>query len=213
MKEHGTLFTSEMVRAILSDRKTQTRRLITRRNCDHIPGYLWDRLEFDDAKVPEGAMRTFADDGFGDGGYLHVACRPHPKAPRRLQTPEDWTLERVYPRVSVGDVLWVKETWKPLGNPAERVCAVDYRATGWDVAGTIKWRPSIFMPRWASRIDLEVTAIRGQRVQDISEGDAIAEGVGCVEEYADLWDSINGRKAPRESNPWVWTYTFRRIRP
>jgi hypothetical protein len=98
-----------------------------------------------------------------------------------------------------------------------------------------KWRPSIFMPRWASRITLEITDVRVQRVQDISEADAWAEGVdeldgmlddaairraakvaGCSHEdaratYGAAWDEINGKRASWESNPYVWVLTFKRV--
>jgi hypothetical protein len=117
---------------------------------------------------------------------------------------------------SVGQRLWVRETWRlPNGAPKGWV---DYRAD--DERTGFKWRPSIFMPRAYSRIDLEVTEVRVQRVQEISDGDAYAEGIsGCdwmgdpVGEYAKLWDSINGKRAPWASTPWVWALTFRRVRP
>lgn len=124
-----------------------------------------------------------------------------------------------------GDRLWVRETFSLLGGQAE------YRATRRMGEPAAPWRPSIFMPRWPSRIDLELTAVRVERVQDISEADAIAEGVkfyddpntSAVKLFIALWDSINAkRRDPRSGqilpyswadNPRVWSLTFRRIRP
>lgn len=120
-----------------------------------------------------------------------------------------------------GHSLWVKETWArhPDGD------GVVYRATdpGWDDEGQIKWRPSIYMPRTASRITLETTGVRAERLQDISERDAMSEGVerdgagwrnyyhvAARDSFASLWDSINGKRAPWASNPWVWVVTFAR---
>lgn len=86
------------------------------------------------------------------------------------------------------------------------------------------WRSPLFMPRWASRLLLEITDVRVQRAQDISDEDAKAEGVEMPdgipqppewwsyrEEYGHLWDRINGKRAPWSSNPWVWCVNFRRI--
>jgi hypothetical protein len=85
-----------------------------------------------------------------------------------------------------------------------------------------KWRPSIFMPRWASRIQLEVLGIRVQRLQEISEEDALAEGVyGDESPYGQAtpimcfkagWDKINGKRGSWESNPWVWVVEFKQIK-
>jgi hypothetical protein len=100
----------------------------------------------------------------------------------------------------------------------------------------IKWRPSIHMPRWASRITLEVTDVRVQRLQDITDEDAKAEGVVPLEHihedqrvpgpgfndcrlgdqphrlpFAILWDEINGKRAPWEADPWVWAIEFERV--
>ncbi len=130
-----------------------------------------------------------------------------------------------------GNRLWVRETWTPIpeAKPSgyftdpkwkDRVAfyAADNDRPMW--AGD-KWRPSIFMPRAASRITLEVVSIRVERVQSISEADAEAEGVDYIPSapaalthrtsFARLWDKINGKRAPWESNPWVWCITFKRI--
>jgi hypothetical protein len=126
------------------------------------------------------------------------------------------------------------------------VPAYDRASWNWD---SIEWRPSIFMPRWACRLVLGVTDIRVQRLQDISEEDAEAEGAGIDDEgdappryypcvacsgdpkgiaslchpigrgrpwrcvFANLWDAINGKRAPWESNPWVWCVSFLRVVP
>ena len=89
--------------------------------------------------------------------------------------------------------------------------AVDTGAWNW---GKIVRRPSLFMPRWASRISLEVTGARVERVQSITEMDHEAEGLGLKEQpdaFRALWDKLNGKKAPWSSNPWVWVLEFRRM--
>lgn len=133
-----------------------------------------------------------------------------------------------------GDRLWVRETFCP-----DWCDEVIYRAD--DPTGRAardagyshepKWKPSIFMPRWASRIDLEVVGIRAERLQEISEDDALAEGCepgggACSgpmdpveydgytasDEFAALWDSINAKRGHSwESNPWVWVVEFKRV--
>lgn len=97
-----------------------------------------------------------------------------------------------------GDRLWVKETWHP-GGPENNHDGVIYRATdpGWDDSGSgLRWRPSVFMPRWASRITLEISSVRVERLQDITEEDARAEG-------AESW----------QANPWDWVVGFHRVNP
>ena len=95
-----------------------------------------------------------------------------------------------------GDVLWTRETWGPCAG------GIVYRAD--DVGGTVrspdggKWRPSIFMPSWASRNDLEIVSIRRERVQDISDADIAAEGVDA-EAVEALWNAAT-RKRRREVN-------------
>lgn len=85
------------------------------------------------------------------------------------------------------------------------------------VASPDFWRASIHMPRWASRLTLEVTEVRVQRLREISEEDVLAEGVTAADDpdvtreaFRFLWDAINGKRAPWESNPWVWAISFRK---
>lgn len=135
-----------------------------------------------------------------------------------------------------GDRLWVRETWAWSGDTTvpedERVARGDvwFRADPERTNPAIKWHPSIHMPRWASRITLEVTAVRVERLQAITEEDARAEGhssepnPACVNGepghvwyfdprtwFAHLWNAINSKRAPWASNPWVWMVGFRRL--
>jgi hypothetical protein len=141
-----------------------------------------------------------------------------------------------------GDMLWVKEAWStPHGfchlRPADlpEGTKVIYRADyDLPVMGVCPWRPSLFMRRWMSRVTLEITAIRVERLNDISEADSIAEGVTALadqsgtnkytvsidsvslnaptakEVYAMLWEFING-PGSWALNPWVWVIEFRRV--
>ncbi len=130
-----------------------------------------------------------------------------------------------------GERLWGRETWAQLGDGD-----IARKATWPDAAHLDdpepKWRPSAHMPRWASRITLEVTGVRVERLQDISEADAIAEGItpkwepGCsgrlmdalggfsfrpaASAYAELWEQING-PGSWDANPWVWVIEFKRV--
>jgi hypothetical protein len=125
----------------------------------------------------------------------------------------------------LGDRLWVRETWQKCPT-----CGLlNYRATR-NTPGICAhcngklglWKPSIFMPRRVSNILLEVTGVRVERLQEISEEDAEAEGVDFIPSapaalnhrtaFAGLWDSINAKRGyPWESNPWVWVITFKRL--
>ena len=121
---------------------------------------------------------------------------------------EDLVIElRATARWKIGDRLWVRETWQMNEPPSGAI----YRAD--DVAGHIDsgWRPSIFMPRWASRITLEVTAVRVERLQDITEEDATREGCTCRFHFRQVWDRINGKRGSWASNPWVWVISFHRL--
>ena len=112
-----------------------------------------------------------------------------------------------------GGRLWVRETFEDCES-ALHSCVL-YRADG-GTPGT-KWTPSIHMPRWASRITLEITGVRVERLQDISEEDAISEGTpfpcgGWVGGYQKLWESIHG-PGSWDLNPWVWVVEFKRVTP
>jgi hypothetical protein len=117
-----------------------------------------------------------------------------------------------------GDRLWVRETWQEVSWPPTGPRFV-YKADG--DASPDRWRPSIHMPRWASRITLEVESVRVERLQECSEADAKAEGCSPLGDdtsqayrlgYMHLWGQING-PGSWEANPWVWVITFKRIRP
>jgi hypothetical protein len=135
-----------------------------------------------------------------------------------------------------GDRLWVRETWAAGADdgPVELTCkpsemdplktSIYFRACKFPQSAFC-WRPSIFMPRWASRITLEITGVRVERLQDISGNDVLAEGVDNGKSntamgkswesmqrmaYADLWERING-PGSWSLNPWVWVIEFRRI--
>ena len=120
-----------------------------------------------------------------------------------------------------GDRLWVRETWAQTDGRYEMV-TLAYRASD-DGKALLndRWRPSIHMPRWASRILLEITAVRIERLNDISEKDAWAEGCEGFDddvtggksgysEFAELWQSINGTGS-WDVNPWVWVIEFRKF--
>lgn len=135
-------------------------------------------------------------------------------------------LENQCPYGKPGDQLWVRETFH---SPTDQVTIYranwreDARARGFDnIPNTVnwKWTPSIHMPRWASRIQLEITGIRVERLQDISDDDALEEGVDrtntSIKGYArqrfqNLWQKINGVDS-WDQNPWVWVIEFERIK-
>ena len=124
----------------------------------------------------------------------------------------------------VGIWLWVRETWQGTKD------CISYKAS--DPQQVVEfnyepWRPSIFMPRWASRITLEITNVRVERLQDISAPDCVNEGINTqgpydvaiydefsshsIAQFAYLWDSINSKKYPWESNPWVFVISFKKL--
>lgn len=202
MKERGIIMCSSMVNAILEGRKTQTRRVVTLHNSivGDGPRKEWDKFDFDNAWVDPGPSPA------GNlGPYLKVPFPAH------------GTVHRIYPRWAVEDQLYVRETWS--GTQGEGVA---YRATEPEMNGE-PWKPSIHMPKWAARIWLEIEGARVERVQEISEEDAFAEGIltgRCYEDgeavygFRELWDSINTKRGYGwEVNPWVWVLEFKRVKP
>jgi hypothetical protein len=208
VKERPILFNGEMVRAILDGRKTQTRRLV-KPQPEPIPEDVWK-----DKRVPTDRQFWWPSKNAG-------------------QMVELRDMGAVAPRGTIGDRLWVRETWRCRGGREyeyqKHQPSIMYHADADLVeAACNEWRPSIHMPRWASRIDLEITAVRVERVQDITDNDAESEGVdlrrlcGCQDGCAtcddrsprdvfwDLWQSIY---ANWDANPWVWVYEFRRVKP
>ena len=209
MKERPILMSAPMVKALLDGRKTQTRRVM---------------------KSQPYTLRT---EGFGygtkSGGFVSIQS-PHCLAE--------------FPYGVPGDRLWVREAW--TSGYRDGAWGTIFRADETFLIGKcahekgphfhakemgshILWRPSIFMPRWASRITLEVTDVRVQRLQEISEGDAVAEGIYRNSEnmgagwrysdaepvyafaasaYRELWESIHGAGSST-LNPWVWAVGFK----
>jgi hypothetical protein len=230
MTEHPILFSGEMVRAILDGRKTQTRRV----------------AKF----IPLESGLNLQASSLGAGDYFTGA----PETGKVLRSMggscwQDRTKPLRCPYGQPGDRLWVRETWIPVwhgsyepmdGKPTE-YCLIEYAAsahsgyhTAWDHYEGY-WRPSIHMPRWASRVTLEVTGIRVERIQEISEADSLLEGVkaltgdfaGCFvvadvpgamsgttakECFQRRWDLLNAKRGfGWDANPWVWVIEFKRI--
>lgn len=222
MKERPILFRAPMVRAILDGRKCQTRRVVKMLPsawCEKVKGNDWSPNEIGEWRYQEGMW-------YGLSGWNTMA-------------------EAYCPYGQPGDRLWVRESgWerpertpKMMREGADTWPRFAYATDGWsddDRADFKRWgfkvRPSIHMPRWASRILLEVTAVRVERLQDISKEDAIAEGLhqdqagrwatwsatekhrehlNPVEAYRELWQSING-PGSWAANPWVWVVEFKR---
>jgi hypothetical protein len=199
------LFSDAMVRAILDDQKTQTRRALKPQPVPFMVGPKNAQTEC------EVALE------FMDG-------EAHP----RVRLGRVITEQKV--RWAPGDHLWVREAWSPEHKwsdtkPREIPNGDDiwYWADGNPPDGDwTKPKPSIFMPRWASRITLEVTAVRVERLQSITETDATAEGILATEFWRDnhppsicysvLWNAINGAGS-WDTNPWVVVIEFRRVTP
>ncbi|CAN0620467.1 conserved protein of unknown function [Burkholderia multivorans] len=215
MKERPILFSGPMVRAILEGRKTQTRRVVKWR--DVRPGL---NLQF------SGLTAS----AIGDAWVL--------ESPTRAS--HEWRCAPTQcPHGHIGDRLWVREThlnwWKlDEANPeGPRVFShvAAYAADGYELEPGEKWIPSIHMLRAASRITLEITGVRVERLQDISETDARAEGVTIedrhnmgycagadrppsIRAFRELWDGLNAARGHGwDANPWVWVIEFRRAAP
>ncbi|ERK18584.1 Phage-related protein [Pantoea sp. AS-PWVM4] len=203
MRERGMIFNADMVRAVLNGSKTQTRRLIDWRRTTRATEI---------AERDDGSNWPWSEDCENGGDYWH-AC----------------------PFGAVGDRLWVRETFgfeirSVGGAPHEQLV---YRASKpdavrlYDCNGKphpMKWTPSLHMRRKYSRITLEITGVRVERLRDMTERDAIAEG--CLgghdsipgymysatphEHFHHVWESIYGEES-WQANPWVWVIEFKRV--
>jgi len=218
MKEHPILFSGEMVQAILEGRKVQTRRVIKPQpTYDTACGGHWYWLT-------------------GTWKSICIGCKTIEKFASWMLNP---SVSLNHPRSrcpygAPGDLLWVRETWAhwmtitddvkagdmPIEDALESVLyKADFTDEDWvglheDYEWTFK--PSIFMPRWASRITLEVVSVRVERVQDISEADAYAEGIGLdptlphpLQWFKELWDTINAKRGGKKwlVEPWdLWLW-------
>lgn len=242
MTEHPILFSGAMVRAILEGQKTQTRRVVKLPHSN--PLGEWE------ATIVGGGSTKFADG------------TPAPEMVAIWHTRTGDTL--TCPHGRPGDRLWVREAWSidMLGafgtdKGYESTYELTYKAGGDEREIRVlpgepdpyiklydtqrgDWRPSIHMPRWASRITLEITGVRVERLQDMEgqtafESDALKEGIHAIhhgdgdyyynafrnephprnwvdpaDAFKELWESINGAGA-WEANPWVWVVEFKRI--
>lgn len=224
MKERPILFSGPMVRALLAGRKTQTRRtvkLAVPSDADEV--FFWSG---DDLR--RQGFSNVADTGLwarknGRDGYLRFIGR----CPYGSPGDQLWVKEThaVVPRSSYAMSVGVQQTLKPDDGHDAAVYAAD-----WERSKPGRWRPSIHMPRWASRLTLGVTDVRAERLQDISAADAYAEGGDPVHMqpggaqgdpsegwlcyragFESLWASINGPDG-WAANPWVWVVSFEVLR-
>jgi len=220
MKERPILFSAPMVRALLDGSKTQTRRVVK-------------------VQPPvRGDLRVLARHRTADGAFIDYMWWPFSES-------DGGGKAFTCPYGQPGDHLWVRETFAASAHGA--TAAVMYRADSHvrpglgDFEGE-SWKPSIHMPRAASRILLEVVSVRVEQLQDCNKQDAIAEGIhryehfwrdaefplddvayepvkgwptrySCpVQAYQALWESINGAGS-WGANPWVWVVEFKRVAP
>jgi hypothetical protein len=235
IKERPILFSGPMIRALLDGTKTQTRRVVKPLGADHV-------FQFRGTTAAAGADEPTGNWGWcGSPGLVnkHIKC-PYGKPGERLWVRETFYCDHAfYPDGVSVDSMWREVDGNRVPIPLEEQRAdmlemMFYRADGEPefegAEGPTPWRPSIHMPRWASRILLEITEVRVERLQDISEADAGAEGVlgwdykrsGVPrwdeprstnrDEFRKLWQSINGPSA-WDANPWVWAISFRRLKP
>jgi len=230
VKERPILFSAPMVRALLAGTKTQTRRVVKGDIVSHSDGS--KRRVFMDRDIAEvNALLKERQ----DSPLKRVAC-PYGQGKDRLWVKETW---RTGTRLDAMSPSQIEQKCRDAGYDKGACCPVRYLADGhttqWgdrdtdDFGHFGKTRVSIHMPRWASRLTLEIVSVRVERLNDISEADAIAEGVTAVssggvtlftttgvncfqtakDAYAALWESING-PGSWDANPWVWAVEFRR---
>lgn len=206
VRERPILFSAPMVRALLDGRKTQTRRIYKNR------------------KHPDFGCDMAASELACEAQHVINRCCPYGQPSDLLWVRENgWERPERSPKMMRDGA----DTWAPYYYDA------DYEANATrenEFAEFKEWgfkrRPSIHMPRWASRITLEIISVRVERLQDISEADVKAEGITLLRmvkgllrkdwtpqrSYSELWEQING-PGSWAANPWVWVIEFRRIKP
>jgi len=208
MKERPIIFNADMVRAVLDGRKTQTRRIM--------------KVQPESNQLSLLCITASTDRS--DTGKYHWA---------ESNATGNHARSKLFacPYGAVGDRLWVRETWAEAGGSAPELqlyranypAHVPSKYENVPPPESIRWRPSIHMPRWASRITLEITGVRVERLQNISQEDAKAEGcwygrgggepdfaVSPADHFPTLWASIYGEES-WQANPWVWVIEFKRV--
>ncbi|MGI3146332.1 hypothetical protein [Pseudomonas aeruginosa] len=193
-RERPILFNDQMVRAILEGRKTVTRRVVTPQ-----PDFLGSMVD------PNTPFKTL------DAGlHARITC-PYGEPGDRLWVREAWAADAQVDAIAPRDLSQGEPIWYPAD--------FSVRQTGCSMISKGRGRPSIHMPRWASRILLEITAVRVERLHDLSDPDVLAEGCShsemqsgnsLVSVFARLWQSTGGDWA---ANPWVWVVEFKRVTP
>lgn len=212
------LFSTPMVKSLLNGSKTQTRRL----NGLETANIHKDYLEYK-------GLSDLEHETFWSKKGACYAFKITPNAPKNL------TFSRCIETsaISISDIIWVRETFQYVDNKWFDFVNTVYKAdeVAWDLYGC-KWKPSLFMPKSACRIFLKVTNVRIERLQNISEEDAINEGImrnhegfemysnfektprnyclSAIESYKSLWEKINGKDSWAQ-NPFVWVYSFERV--
>ncbi|KPD29182.1 MULTISPECIES: hypothetical protein [Pseudomonas aeruginosa group] len=197
MKERPILFTGPMVRAILEGRKTVTRRVVKPQ-----PDFLGSMVD------PNTPFKTL------DAGlHARITC-PHGQPGDRLWVREAWAADAQVDAIAPRDLSQGEPIWYPAD--------FSVRQTGCSMISKGRGRPSIHMPRWASRILLEIIAVRVDRLHGITPNQCIAEGAWrekdkelgrgqeAIAAFADLWRSTGG---DWDANPWVWVIEFKRVTP
>lgn len=231
MSERPIIFNSESVKAILDGRKTQTRRVIKPQ-----PEYVCFN-----ARTNINIIGSHDNVCVVESSPIHFTQYPE-TAFVYYKNNKAGILDCPYGQV--GDLLWVRETICHFGNMfsgGSNFALIRYKdavsreiyfknnppSELWWYKTELVWKPSIFMPRWASRITLEITNIRVEKLQDISTADVYCEGftqgiyakpgnVGwvahadCEEAFEEAWDSLNAKRGYSwESNPRVWVIEFK----
>lgn len=226
MKERPIIFCSDMVRAILEGRKWQTMRVcnpalwLLLDEIKKVNGHAgWQCLDFD-VKCPFDMDRLWVKETWRVGAWNHdlTSIAVDYKADGCCR--KEWLL---CPDEEQFERLWMQSTDDAAASGL--MVDEDSGEYHWRAGESpCRWRPSMFMPRWASRLNLTVKAVRVERVQDISEEDAIAEGVtlrGCTRyegearaAFRKLWESINAKRGYGwDVNPWVFVISFDRLTP